>query len=145
MNGKDLAHRIGSARGAGWLIAGLVGLWLSIHGFKLLYAANLGWLWLTTLVVAGGIGTHLYQRRKSKLTACSIKPQIRLLQVSFLAVEALGVQWLWYAASPDFVVVMPFLAWPGWPYLCIVSGVAGLGWLSLFCDCRDEALRAFER
>ncbi|MCL4302647.1 MAG: hypothetical protein KJ077_43565 [Anaerolineae bacterium] len=149
MYGKDLAHRIGSARGAGWLVAGLAslaGLWFTIQGFNQLYTANWGWLWLTTLVVAGGIGTHLYQRRKSKLTACLVKPQIYPLQVSCLAVQTLGVQWLWYAASPDFVAVMPpFLAWTGWPYLCIVSGVAGLGWLSLYCDCRNEALCSFER
>jgi hypothetical protein len=140
MNGKDLAQSMRSGPGAGWLIAGLVGLGLTIPWFNHLNTTNLRWLGLTTLIVAGGIVTHLYQRRSAKLTVCSVKPQIRSLQVSCLAAQALGVQWLWYLESPDFVAAWPFLAWPGWPYICIISGVAGLGWLSLFCHCRDEAL-----
>jgi|GEM_PF-4557634 len=141
MNGKNLAQSVWSIHGAGWLGAGLAGAWLTLYWFNHLYAANLGWLGLTTLIVAGGVATHLYQRRKAKLTVCSIKSQIRPLQVSCLAAQALGVQWLWYAESPHFWAAWPFLAWTGWPYLFIISGVAGLGWLSLWCDCRDEALK----
>ncbi len=142
MNGKNLAQSVWSVQGAGWFlagVAGLVGIWLTLHWFSRFYAANLGWLGLTTLIVAGGIVTHLYRRRKVKLTVCSTKSQIRPLQVSCLAVQALGVQWIWYAESPYFWAGWPFLTWSGWPYLFIISGVAGLGWLSLWCDCRDEA------
>lgn len=133
-------HRIGLA----WtVVAG--GLTFVLIWLDPISMARLSGLWLTIVILLGGIAVHLDQSYHSKLTACSVKPQIHPLQVSCLAVQALGVQWLWYAASPDFVAVMPFLAWSGWPYLCIVSGVAGLGWLSLFCDCRNEALRSFER
>jgi hypothetical protein len=127
----------------GWLLAilaGFLGLWSASHWLNQIDTANLVWLWLTTLIMTGGIVTHLYQRRKAKLTVCSVKSQIRPLQVTCLAVQALGVQWLWYRESPDFAALWPFLAWPGWPYVCIIGGVLGLGWLSLFCDCRDEAL-----
>ncbi|MBE7556627.1 MAG: hypothetical protein HS126_36725 [Anaerolineales bacterium] len=132
-------HRIGLA----WAVVAS-GLTFVLIWLDPVAMARLGGLWLTIVILLGGIAVHLDQSYHSKLTACSVKPQIHPLQVSCLAVQALGVQWLWYAASPDFVAVIPFLAWSGWPYLCIVSGVAGLGWLSLSCDCRNETLRSFE-
>lgn len=145
MPGKNLAQHNKSGYRRGWLLAilaGVLGLWPAIYWLNQPDAASRFWLWLTTWLIAGGIVTHLYQRRKAKLTVCSVKSQIRPLQVACLAVQALGVQWLWYRGLPDFMAVWPFLAWTGWPYLCIVSGVAGLGWLSLSCDCRDEALES---
>jgi hypothetical protein len=144
MNGKNLVQSIGSGRSVGWLIViltGIVGLWLNFTWFNHLIAIEIAWLWLTTVILISGILFFLYQRRRLQLTACLIKPQVRPLQASCLAAQALGVQLLWTIESPDFVTALPFLAWPGWPYVCILGGVVGLGWLSLFCNCRDEALR----
>jgi hypothetical protein len=97
------------------------------------YIPGSGWLLLTALVVMGGIITYLYRQRS---VGCSLKPQVNGLQISCLAVQALGVQLLWLAELPELA---PF--WSGWAYLAILTGVAGLGWLSLFCSCRDEALQ----
>jgi hypothetical protein len=144
MNGKNLTQSIESGRNIGWLIVsltGIVGLWLIFTWFNHPIAIEIAWLWLTTVTLFGGILFYLYQRRTLQLTACSTKSQVRPLQVSCLAAQALGVQLLWTTESPDFVTALPFLAWPGWPYVFILGGVASLGWLSLYCDCRDEALR----
>lgn len=108
-------------------------------------AAPAAWLWLTTVTLAGGVVLYLYQHHNLQLTVCSIKPQVLPLQVSCLAAQALGIQLLWYTESPYFVALLPFLAWPGWPYFFILSGVAGLGWLSLWCNCRDELLLKADR
>jgi hypothetical protein len=147
MNGKNLAQSVWSGHRVGWLIViltGVFGLWLIFIWFNHLIAIEVAWLWLTTVTLTGGILFHLYQRRRLKLTVCSVKPQVGPLQVSCLSAQALGVQLLGYTASPDFVAALPFLAWPDWPYVCILSSVAGLGWLSFFCDCRDELLRGLD-
>ncbi len=70
--------------------------------------------------------------------ACSTRPQLRPLQVSSLASEALGLQMFWLAEP--LAQASPLLGWPFWPYVFILGGVIGLGWLSLSATCRDEAL-----
>lgn len=99
------------------------------------------WLWLTAAILLGGITVYFCQRRRRQFTAaCSLNPQIHPLQISCLAAQALGVQLLWQAESPQFAVLSNPSLWAILPYLLIVGGVAGLGWLSLSCNCRDEAL-----
>jgi hypothetical protein len=52
--------------------------------------------------------------------------------VSCLAAQVLGVQF--YSRDVGQIFNLPFAV------ACIVIGVAGLGALSLFCDCRDAEL-----
>lgn len=97
-------------------------------------------MWLTSLILVGGLVTHLYQYGRQRFTACSTKPQVSSLQISALAAEALGVQLLWYAKTPGFLTTVPLLTWSGWPYIFIIGGLLGLAWCSLGCTCHDEAL-----
>jgi hypothetical protein len=100
------------------------------------------WLWLTTAVLLGGLVVYFYQRRRRCFTpTCSLKPQIQPLQISCLAAQALGVQLLWQTEWPQVGAALSLAyVWSVLPYLLILGGVAGLGGLSLSCDCRDEAL-----
>ncbi len=86
---------------------------------------------LTLVVISGGIAFHLREARRR--VVCSLQPTMRPLQVSCLAVQALGVQFYWLDTGQ--VDNVPFAL------VCILIGVAGLGMLSIFCDCRDDALR----
>lgn len=85
---------------------------------------------LTLVVIGGGIVFHLRDVRRR--VACALKPRVQALQVSCLAAQALGVQF--YAREVGQIFNLPFAV------ACIVIGVAGLGALSIFCDCRNEEL-----
>ncbi|MBI5650232.1 MAG: hypothetical protein HZC40_07290 [Chloroflexi bacterium] len=84
----------------------------------------------TIFVILGGIIFDLRDQRAR--VACALKPSVRALQVSCLAAQALGVQF--YSRDVGQIFNLPFAV------ACIVVGVAGLGALSLFCDCRDDEL-----
>jgi hypothetical protein len=127
----------------GWLAAVAIilpGLFWAVSWLNQTYTVGAGWLALTFIVLMAGIVMHFYRLRRPQLQVCSTRPQVRPLQISCLAAQALGVQLLWLNESPEFATVLPWLAWSGWAYLCIIGGLVGLGWLSLFCSCRDEAL-----
>jgi hypothetical protein len=85
---------------------------------------------ITLAVIIGGIIFHLRDQRTR--VACARKPSVRALQVSCLAAQALGVQF--YSREVGQVFSLPFA------FGFILVGVAGLGALSLFCDCRDAEL-----
>jgi hypothetical protein len=85
---------------------------------------------LTILVIIGGIIFHLRDQRTR--VACALKPSVRALQVSCLAAQVLGVQF--YSRDGGQIGNLPYA------FGFILVGVAGLGALSLFCDCRDAEL-----
>lgn len=100
------------------------------------------WLLLTMTVLLGSIGVYFYQRwQQPFIPACSLKPQIHPLQISCLAAQALGVQLFWQTEplQIDAAFSLAYI-WSLLPYLLMIGGVTGLGWLSLGCGCRDEAL-----
>lgn len=121
---------------AGLLIAWPLAVWLDQA-----FAPGTGWLWLTLTVLLGGIAVHVLRRREYAACSTSAMPRVSALQVSCLAAQALGVQLFWGSGSPAFSAAFPLLALPWLPFVFIAGGVAGLGWLSLFCDCRDSALK----
>jgi hypothetical protein len=93
---------------------------------------NLG-ITFTILVILVSLVVHL-RRRRADARMCSTRPNVRALQISCLAVQALGVQFFW-REQPTLMPPTTFAV------VCIVVGVAGLGYASIFCDCRDDELR----
>lgn len=87
---------------------------------------------LTIVIIIVSLVVHL-RRRRADARACSTQPNVRALQISCLAVQALGVQFFWrdlfWLLSAETLAIT-----------CIVVGVAGLGYVSIFCDCRDAEL-----
>lgn len=121
---------------AGAALAAVVVIWLEGA-----LAPGAGWAWLLITAALGGVGVDLARRRHGQGSACALKPQLRPLQVSCLAAQALGVL-LWNAGpQPAFAAALPWLALPWQPLALVVAGALGLGVLSVFCDCRDEALQ----
>lgn len=86
----------------------------------------------TLLVILVSLVVHV-RRRRADRRACSTTPNVRALQISCLAVQALGVQFFWREPS----TLLPPATFAT---MCVVVGVAGLGYASIFCDCRDDAL-----
>lgn len=129
---------------APWLLAGLPGLvsaalitgWLEQR-----LAPGAGWVWLVATIALGGLGVDLLRRHHGHGTSCAIRPRIRPLQVSGLALQALGVVLYHYGQQPAFQATLPTLAVPWLPLLCIVGGLIMLGLVSIASDCRDAELR----
>jgi hypothetical protein len=117
------------------------GIWLIVVWVDRAVAAGAGWLLVTGLILVTGILAHIYQQRRNTSVGCSTRPRLSPLQISSLAAEALGVQLLWQAGSPEFAAVLPLLTWSGWPYTFIAAGLLGLAWSSLSCDSRGIEIR----
>lgn len=113
--------------------------WLVVRWVDRALAPGLGLPALTVIVALGGVAWHLRARRATALS-CATGPRLRPLQVSSLALMALGVQLLHAAEAPAAVAALPLLAAPWLGPAFILAGVGGLGWLSLSATCRDEAL-----
>ncbi|MFQ5613385.1 MAG: hypothetical protein ACE5H9_14760, partial [Anaerolineae bacterium] len=130
--------------GLGWIVGLALGLplaWLAVGWLEQNYPAGTGWMSLSLAVLLGGIGWRLYRQGRQEGAACATTwPNVSPLQVSCLAAQALGIQWLLFAGSFQRVGLLPIAAWSGWPYLSIAAGLLGLGWFSLHADCHDEAL-----
>jgi hypothetical protein len=104
------------------------------------YVPGVGWLWLALSVTFGGIGVALLRRRAGRGAACTPGPRLSPLQVSFLALQVVGVVLYHNAQNAQFRAAFPALS-AGWlPLLCIVGGVLGLGILSINGACRDVDL-----
>jgi len=136
----------GRTRGqvAQWLLAGLLGLVaavLIIGWLEQRLAPGAGWVWLVATIAFGGVGVDLLRRRAGHGISCAIRPRIRPLQVSGLALQVLGVVLYHYGQQPAFQAALPALAAPWLPLLCIVGGLITLGLVSIASDCRDAELR----
>ncbi len=97
-------------------------------------------LWLTIGAILGGLLWH-WRRRPAAVCPPGGGPRLQPLQVSYLAVQALGVGLYLRLAPPGAPLVSPATALP---LACVLIGLAGLGVLSLSATCRDDALRPRE-
>lgn len=122
-----------------WLAIGCGGLalgwWLDQN-----IAAGLGALVVTLAIGLGGVVVRLSRIGRTAAT-CVTGPRLGPLQVSSLALIALGVQCFHAAESGGALpALLPILGEPLLAPICIGAGVGGLAILSLFSTCRDEAL-----
>ncbi|MBI5032434.1 MAG: hypothetical protein HZB51_18060 [Chloroflexi bacterium] len=86
----------------------------------------------TVFVILVSLGVH-WRRRRTAATSCSVQPNLSGLQVSCLATQALGAQFFWREQS----IGLPPATFA---VICVIVGVAGLGYASIFCDCRNDVL-----
>lgn len=118
--------------------AAALAAWAGVVALDRLIVAGAGLVWLSGTVILGGVAVRL---RQGRAASCALGPRLQPLQVSCLGLLGLGVQAYHMAGSPLFAARLPLLAAPWLPAACIVGGVAGLGVLSVFADCRDAELR----
>jgi hypothetical protein len=104
-------------------------------------APGAGGLWLAATVALGGVGVDLARRRHGVGATCATGPRLRPLQVSGLALQAVGIILYQSAQSEAFTAALPALTAPWMPVACIVGGVLALGIISTTSDCRDAELR----
>ncbi len=124
------------AGGLGVIGAGVIVAWLERR-----LAPGAGWIWLTLTVALGGAGVALLRRIRGQGLSCALGPRLRPLQVSGLALQALGALLFHYAQNPAFQGALPLLAAPWLPLACVLSGLLVLGLVSISADCRDAELR----
>lgn len=104
-------------------------------------APGVGWLWLWSMILLGGVGLELLRRWRGTTSVCAPGPRIQPLQMSALALQALGVLCYQGTQTPAFAQALPMLTAAWLPLLCVVGGMLGLGLISLSGTCRDEQLR----
>lgn len=126
-------HTVGVLASAGAALAVVVGL-------ERAYAPGAGGLWLALTTVFGGIGVELARRRAGKGAICRPGPRVSPLQVSCLALQAVGIILYHNAQNPLFRAAFPALTEAWIPLACILGGVLGLGVLSVSGSCRDADL-----
>jgi hypothetical protein len=127
--------------GAIGVLGGGIGVALIIVAWlERAYAPGVGWLWLALTVALGGIGVDLLQRFHGRGQVCAPGPRPSPLQVSCLALQAVGVILFQSAQSAPFQVALPLLSAAWLPLACVVAGALGLGVLSVVGTCRDADL-----
>lgn len=127
--------------------------WLVVSGLGLIEATAIivwleqglapgaGWVWLALTTALGGAAVALLRRVRGQALSCALGPRLRPLQVSGLALQALGALLFHYGQNAAFQTALPPLAAPWLPLACVLSGLLVLGLVSITGDCRDAELR----
>ncbi|MFV9507634.1 MAG: hypothetical protein AB4911_24040 [Oscillochloridaceae bacterium umkhey_bin13] len=102
---------------------------------------GVGWVWLWITVGLGGVAVELVRRAHGVTPSCARGPQLRPLQVSCLALQALGVVLYQSSQQAAFGAAFPTLSASWLPFACVVAGMLGLGLISTSTDCRDAELQ----
>lgn len=137
-------EQITSSSTVPWLVAGGPGLVVAVAIIVWLergLAPGAGWVWLALTTALGGAAVALLRRVRSQELSCALGPRLRPLQVSGLALQALGALLFHYGQNPAFQAALPPLAAPWLPLVCVLSGLLVLGVVSITGDCRDAELR----
>ncbi|MCS6881491.1 MAG: hypothetical protein RMK84_10990 [Oscillochloridaceae bacterium] len=126
-----------------WLVAGgtgLVGAVAIIVWLERALAPGAGWVWLALTAALGGAAVALLRRIRGQGLSCALGPRLRPLQVSGLALQALGALLFHYGQDPAFQAALPPLAAPWLSLACVLGGLLVLGLVSITSDCRDAEL-----
>ncbi|MGQ9927464.1 MAG: hypothetical protein ACUVS4_11390 [Chloroflexaceae bacterium] len=129
---------------APWFIlggSGVIGAIAIIVWLERSLAPGAGWIWLALTTALGGGAVALLRRVRGQGLSCALGPRLRPLQVSGLALQALGALLFHYGQYPVFQAALPLLAAPWLPLACVVCGLLVLGAVSITGDCRDAELR----
>jgi hypothetical protein len=137
-------ERVTRASMALWFViggSGLIGAIAIIVWLEQGLAPGAGWTWLALTTALGGGAVAVLRRVRGQGLSCALGPRLRPLQVSGLALQALGALLFHYGQHPAFQAALPPLAAPWLPLACVVGGLLVLGVVSITGDCRDAELR----